>query len=577
VKELLTEVIENRSLILRRFGQGIFFVACLGIAIACLYLDLELANRLLIGFSIMAICVLILFWADYRVMVTHYGFSFFPPGTGTLRRLTDSGSSRFMSLSEYKTRFYWKNEGIFIGRPVPEQRPLGLFRRCWVGYHDDRHMLTVAPNRSGKGTGALIPNLLLYKGSALVIDPKGELARITAARRGNGSSRIRDAMHQKVFILDLLVRPEDCYLAAGRPLLPEGCTPARWNPLSEFSPDDPDAVAKVQGIVFAMIPDNPSAHDVFYINQSRGLLTALILHVLSTEEEENRNLIRVRRLLALGDQELFDSTDKICERQNKEMPYTTAHDALFDYMKGNESYSGKIAGYARQLLSMPDDTRANVISDLYGRTNFLDLSKTEYMLQGSDFRLSDLKRSPMTLYICAQGTRLGAELKPIVTILLDLAVKAMEATPIKPKEPVLFIMDEFNALGRQDSIDTAMGLIAGFGIKLWPVVQSIDQLKTHYPTSWDNFRVNCAAIQYMGDQNESVIKELENRIGHTVKVNAQGQTERRPLIDGNHLVSGYMNRKKRRQIVLFAQNPAAPLELCDYYRYRWLNKYAELP
>jgi type IV secretion system protein VirD4 len=33
-----------------------------------------------------------------------------------------------------------------------------------------------------------VPNLLTYEGSALVIDPKGENARMTAPRRGDGDS-----------------------------------------------------------------------------------------------------------------------------------------------------------------------------------------------------------------------------------------------------------------------------------------------------------------------------------------------------------------------------------------------------
>ncbi len=53
-----------------------------------------------------------------------------------------------------------------------------------IGWNDDRHVMTIAGSRAGKGVSLIIPNLLLYEGSALVIDPKGENARITAGRRG---------------------------------------------------------------------------------------------------------------------------------------------------------------------------------------------------------------------------------------------------------------------------------------------------------------------------------------------------------------------------------------------------------
>src|ERR1043166_578423 len=52
-----------------------------------------------------------------------------------------------------------------------------------LGSSDDRHLLLVAGSRAGKGVSYVIPNLLLYEGSVFAIDPKGELAQITARGR----------------------------------------------------------------------------------------------------------------------------------------------------------------------------------------------------------------------------------------------------------------------------------------------------------------------------------------------------------------------------------------------------------
>lgn len=48
----------------------------------------------------------------------------------------------------------------------------------------------------------IIPNLLFYWGSMLVIDPKGELTNITARRRAMG-------LTQKVYVLDHFERTGD--------------------------------------------------------------------------------------------------------------------------------------------------------------------------------------------------------------------------------------------------------------------------------------------------------------------------------------------------------------------------------
>lgn len=82
------------------------------------------------------------------------------------------GSSRFAGLLEEWAN-PWKPGQIALGN--------SLYDPTWrVGKPDDRHFLTIATSRSGKGRSGIVPNLLTWPGSALVIDPKGENAAITA-------------------------------------------------------------------------------------------------------------------------------------------------------------------------------------------------------------------------------------------------------------------------------------------------------------------------------------------------------------------------------------------------------------
>src|SRR5262245_32375612 len=57
---------------------------------------------------------------------------------------------------------------------------LGKFNGERLGFMDDKPMVTVASARSGKSSTVIIPTLLTYPGSTLVLDPKGELAAETA-------------------------------------------------------------------------------------------------------------------------------------------------------------------------------------------------------------------------------------------------------------------------------------------------------------------------------------------------------------------------------------------------------------
>ncbi len=83
-----------------------------------------------------------------------------------------------------------------------------------IGVGDDRRLVSIAGNRSGKSRSVLLPNLLCYPGSMLVIDPKGDLARYTARWR-------QEKLSQTVYVLDP-------FEAGGAALRPFAANFNRW-------------------------------------------------------------------------------------------------------------------------------------------------------------------------------------------------------------------------------------------------------------------------------------------------------------------------------------------------------------
>ena len=104
---------------------------------------------------------------------------------------------------------------------------LGKFNGERLGFMDDKPMVTVASARSGKSSTVIIPTLLTYPGSALVLDPKGELAAETAEFR-------RDVLKQDVHVLD----PFGC----------SGLESSSFNALAELDPASPHLVDDVDKI-----------------------------------------------------------------------------------------------------------------------------------------------------------------------------------------------------------------------------------------------------------------------------------------------------------------------------------------
>ena len=119
---------------------------------------------------------------------------------------------------------------------------LGRRKGGLIGWDDNRHVLTVAGSRAGKGVSLIVPNLILYEGSAFVVDPKGENAAITAGRRGKGTRKRGAGLGQDVYVLD----PFDVSgKRRGRPV--------SFNPLAELDIDGEDVVEDASMFAEALI------------------------------------------------------------------------------------------------------------------------------------------------------------------------------------------------------------------------------------------------------------------------------------------------------------------------------------
>ena len=70
--------------------------------------------------------------------------------------------------------------------------------------------------------------------------------------------------------------------------------------------------------------------------------------------------------------------------------------------------------------------------------------------------------------------------------------------PEKPKEPVLFASTNSRRWGHMQPIETAAGLMAGYGVKLWTIVHEFGQLKQHYDKSREMFFANAGVVTGFG-------------------------------------------------------------------------------
>jgi len=364
---------------------------------------------------------------------------------------------------------------------------LGRVDQKLIGLSDDRHIVTVAGSRGGKSACVLIPNLKLYPGSALVIDPKGELAHETAVHR-------RDALGQDVHVLDP-------WRVSG---VPEGFQSA-FDPLAQLREDPGSLIDNADLLADALIV--ASTNDAHWTDAARALLRALILK------------------LCLDGGTLPDLSDLIAALAEEaaappgQRPMLNALASLSadDASETEQAALSIIRNQAKVMKGANPKELASILSTARTQLVFLESPAMVSNLRRSLLRLSQLKARPTTIYLCLPASRMGTHGRWL-RLIVALAVAALEQAPAREdggRLPVLFILEEFAALGHMRALEQAVAYMAGFGVKLWAVLQDLNQLKRHYKEGWETFLGNAGIIQAFSVTDQTSCEYLSKRLGET--------------------------------------------------------------
>ncbi|TBH27036.1 type IV secretory system conjugative DNA transfer family protein, partial [Rhizobium leguminosarum] len=372
------------------------------------------------------------------------------------------GSARFAGRREIAP-LTKAGSGLLIGRAPGSAR---LLR-----YDGQAHLLTMAPTRSGKGVGTIIPNLLTADRSIICIDPKGENAIIAGDARENFGP---------VHILDP-------FGVTGRPS-------AAFNPMGGFNPDSVDVADDATTLADALVFDEPGlSGDAHWNEEAKALISGLLLHVLASQPGDRRTLTTLRHLLTMA---------------------PAAFQNLLHEMQGTGAINGLVARAANRHLGKSDREASGVLSAAQRHTHFLDSPRMTEVLSRSDFRFGDLKADKATVFLVLPPDRLAAYSRwlrlLIAQNLTEMARTAPSPHPSAP--PVLYLLDEFAALGHLAPIERAMGLMAGYGVQLWPIVQDIHQLRATYGQRAGTFLSNAGVLQVFGVNDHDSARLVSDRL-----------------------------------------------------------------
>lgn len=402
------------------------------------------------------------------------------------RRIAPLGDAAFMTTMDARAAGYLGDRGLFFGRmggstlswqkrsrdAKTGEGLITQLRRLWGGrwlIHPRLvHAVIVGPTRSGKGTGLIIPNALLWPHSLIVLDIRGETFEQSAGYRSRFS---------QVFVF-----------------APGQSVSHGYNPLDFVRAGHGHRDSDIRAIAASIIPAKPH-EDEYWSKDARELVAGVVSVVLETRHLKSRSL---RDVIGILQGEIF-VIDRIA------------------MILGDES--DPLSAFTRRtlapFLAMPEKQFAGLYGNLRVAlqpfANELVLRATAF----SSFRLADFRSEATTLYIDFRLSQVET-IAPVVNLLLSQLVHHLADHRLKPGErPLLMLLDEFANLGKLEPVLAMWKILAGNGVAVWAFVQSLTDIDRHYGREGRTTLIDNSELQmFLGSQSPEVLEHFEKLLGN---------------------------------------------------------------
>jgi len=421
------------------------------------------------------------------------------------------GSAHWATEKEIRAMGYLGGLGVYVGGWRKKFTGTVLLSRLFRGrtgevqlylrHNGPEHIMAFAPTRSGKGVGLILPTLLAWEGSSIVLDIKGENWALTAGWR--------KSQDQKVLRFD----PSDHSGAS-----------ASFNPLEEIRLDTLLAIPDVQNMAAMLVDPSGRGLEDHWSKAAFAMLGGALLHCCIMVRSEHGRAATLYDLSCM----LADES-RIIQDLFKEM-VETDHAALlrglFPDGKGGDKAHIFIAGSAREMLNKAENEASGVVSTALANLALYRDPVVALNTASCDFRIHDLMNhdKPVNLYLVISPADVD-RMRPLLRLMVDMIVRRICArmefadggSVAGYKHRLLILLDEFTSLGKLPIMEKALAYIAGYGGKVYIIVQDITQLNAVYGK--DNaLMANChVRIAYAPNTIETA-KILSDMTGKTTVV-----------------------------------------------------------
>lgn len=398
------------------------------------------------------------------------------------QKLTEYGQARFQRRTEMRANGLLQplGAGLVFGKLAPPARTAPFVSATFRKFP---HCLVVAPTRAGKGVGYVIPNTLLFNGSTVVLDVKGEIFEATSRHR---KSQGDDVFRFSPFDFDHPTHRYNPLERVSRIVNPE----QRYTELAKIS------------VYFLTVSDKGTAAD--FLTEGRELFVAAGLLAIERGKPTIGEISRI--LFGRG------ATQDVYGAHSEEVKHPNAAQTF-----------RKFAGYSDRTLS----SHASVLGGA-GMTLWNNPA-VDRATSGNDFSFADLRRRAMSIYVVVNADDIRT-LSPLVRLLFGELIATLRSTLPDPESepwPVMVMLDEFDQLGPMPIVEQALKQLAGHGARVSIITQSIPGLDNIYG---ENVRLSLESAAgmklYLAANDKKTAGEISDALGKTTKLSVSDSISR---------------------------------------------------
>ena len=382
-----------------------------------------------------------------------------------LRRPSWYGDARWATGGEMRKAKLHAKTGLIVGK-----------KHGQLLINDEpTHALVAAPARPEKDVGIVIPNLLKWPGSVIVLDIQHESYQLTAGQR---------AKSQAVYMWAPTSELSACY-----------------NPLDFISDDPKRRITDLQKLATLIVRDDGGDGSI-WSNEARSLFIGLTLLALD-DKALSPTIGQVYRLL-MNEKDLVQIAEEALDGDDLDQ----ATRELLGNFKNKASKE-----------------RSGVKSQLTQALNLWANPHIDAATAHSDFDLGSLRKKPASVYVGVAQDEL-LTLAPLLNLFFQQAVEALSHKPAGKDEPhqVLMLINEFPMLGRMETLTKGLGLLTGCNIRVVLITQGLGQLQEIYRQGTEGILQNCVLQIFFASNDDSTTNWVSRRLGtRTVKVQSRSQ------------------------------------------------------